>query len=221
MYKAFIFILLIPLQALLGNDMEGWPSLHAAIASGDTQKAFEILAINPEQAHQKTPSIKLAYSHIGNNADEDYDVHFADEEGISAIELAVKMNNEEITELLIQLGANPVLFRIECISSIYTNFETRKGYIYLKHKNSEPLYLREGKQQKLLTPLYWAILNNNASLVQRILTFSPDTSLVYRRHEYKINDTRTQRHEEFEQYSALELATTLGYNDIIDLLKPL
>lgn len=219
--KIFILIsLLLPLAAVLhsGEDAASliqkyennplhWPALHYAMHMQDKEASLVVLEISPEQAMQKTPSFKIFSSHDGSDAAGDWDELRGIEEGISSIELAVKMNDMELLKKLIFLGVNPLEARKEYDGQMRDWWQTKKTYIkeqckILKHSFGTDNY-------QVFTPLYWAIQHNNLEMVELLILVGCDYDDIYQRKHGLSFETL-----QWKKYSALELAISLDQEEM-------
>jgi ankyrin repeat protein len=159
------------------HNKDNWPILHYAIEQERPDVAAEALYYFPDQAIIRTPDIKLMASYLGSNDRDDYDYQVGTEQGISAIELAVRKGYVDLTKSLLELGCSS--------SEVHTEYF---GYIadYYSEKWRPFVNDRTIKERvKFVNPtqkntnywtrsiLYWAIEANNEEMVKLLLEASP------------------------------------------------
>lgn len=198
------------------------PSLHAAINAKNTQAALAIIEQNPELIPLTTPPLKLIDSHLGEDADDDYDWVAGYEEGLSSLELASMVNDQIIVEKLLSYGMDPWKFRTEYFGSIQDSWQMRIGIkktttVYEKCKFINNYYRLNNKHLQMFTPMYWAIVNNNLELVKLFMVYGSPTQVVYKRNEAKWK--RPNMVFEEECFNPLQLAEKLGNSEIVKYLK--
>ncbi len=150
------------------HNKDNWPILHYAIEKGRPDVAAEALQYFPEQAIMHTPEVKLMESHFGNNASDDYDYQVGAEQGISALELAVRKGCIKLAESLLELGCNPSEVRTEYFGYISDTWEQWDGsYVYERVKFIN--VFQQNTNYWTRSIIYWAIEANNEEMVRLLL----------------------------------------------------
>ena len=113
-------------------------------------------------------------SHLGNNADQDYDFVVGHEAGVSALELAIQHGYVELSARLIELGANPRAIRTEQMGH-WDNlwYERDRGY------HREWVKFVDVAPTQITSMLYHAIKINNEPLVELLLQHEAPLQICY------------------------------------------
>lgn len=151
------------------HNPDGWPVVHYAIEQQRPDVALQALHF-PEQATMKTPGLKLMKSYLGYNDSDDYDFQIGFEEGISALELAVRRGYLELAATLLELKADPCEVRTEYYGSIQDSWDQYHGpKVYEKVKFSRLI----GTNYWQRSILYWAVDLDDLEMVKLLLTNAP------------------------------------------------
>lgn len=196
------------------HNKHKWPLVHYAIEQERPDVAIEALRLFPEQAIMHTPDIKLMESHFGNNAEDDYDYPVGNEQGTSALELAVHKGYIALVQKLLDLGANPSEVRTEYFGGVADYWEPRRQpTVYERVKFVNAFMLNTNYWQRSI--LYWAVETNNEEMVKLLLQHGASLSGIKAQRSWRIDSPfyieRTSVHQAAHMASDEILKALIAY----------
>lgn len=180
MFCRFFFLIFLTFNTLSANHTQA-PSLcpinpqileesliHQAVVeaheTGNEDFLMWVLKYNPESIELRSKTIRVVQPCDNDSTNEEWDSPVGWEEGVTPLELAVRLDNPWIVATLISHGADVNVTRKEYIGSIRSSWKPRK-----EKAINETVKITMKRKSFHYTPLFIALENENSEIVQLLL----------------------------------------------------